>query len=149
TSSGGASSLSTGTATRKDSGGVSRLLLWHMIRRLWMRYDQLRSFALLAPTLLVMLVLLGIPLAMLVVLSFWSQTYVELDRSFTLGNYGTFFDYAHAPIYLRLLGRSLLMSAMATTAVVLTAYPVAYYLIFRVKRHRLVWLVLITIPFWT
>ncbi len=31
----------------------------------------------------------------------------------------------------------------------LLAYPMAYYLAFRVTRHKMLWLILITIPFWT
>ena len=31
----------------------------------------------------------------------------------------------------------------------LLAYPMAYFLAFRVTRHKMLWLILITIPFWT
>ena len=96
-----------------------------------------------------MLILLGLPLAALLLVSFWTQDYVNLDTSFTLANYATIFDYAQSPIYLTLLGRSLLMSAAATAAVILLAYPMAYFLAFRVTHHKLLWLILITIPFWT
>ena len=41
------------------------------------------------------------------------------------------------------------MSATSTAAVILTAYPVAYFLAFRVTRYKLFWLILITVPFWT
>jgi spermidine/putrescine transport system permease protein len=47
-----------------------------------------------------------------------------------------------------LLWRSILMSATATAAVTLLAYPVAYFLAFRVKQHKLIWIILITVPFW-
>jgi spermidine/putrescine transport system permease protein len=123
--------------------------LWHRLRLVWMRNDWLRGYALLSPTLIVMLALLGAPLGMLVVLSFWTQIYFEFDRSLTLANYATFLDYERSPLYLTLLGRSLLMSATSTAAAVLMAYPVAYFLAFRVTRHKLFWLILITIPFWT
>jgi spermidine/putrescine transport system permease protein len=45
--------------------------------------------------------------------------------------------------------KSVLMSALATAAVVLLAYPMAYFLAFRTKRHKFVWLIIVTIPFWT
>jgi len=92
--------------------------------------------------------LLGVPLLALIVLSFWTQRDFTLDTSFTLDNYATFFDYPHSPIYIVLLWRSILMSATATVAVILLAYPVAYFLAFRVKQHKLVWIILITVPFW-
>jgi spermidine/putrescine transport system permease protein len=115
----------------------------------WRRSENLRGYALLSPTLLVMLLLLGLPLAGLLLVSFWTQDYVSLDTSFTLANYATVFDYVHSPIYLALLGRSMAMAAGATSAVILLAYPMAYFLAFRVSRHKLVWIILITLPFWT
>jgi spermidine/putrescine transport system permease protein len=33
--------------------------------------------------------------------------------------------------------------------VILVAYPMAYFLAFRVVRHKMLWLIMITIPFWT
>jgi spermidine/putrescine transport system permease protein len=33
--------------------------------------------------------------------------------------------------------------------VILLAYPMAYFLAFRVKRHKMIWLMAITLPFWT
>jgi spermidine/putrescine transport system permease protein len=116
---------------------------------LWRRSDSLRGYVLLSPTLLVMVVLLGAPLAALVVVSFWSQGDFSLDKTFTLTNYATIFDYANNPIYLKLLKRSLLMSASATAAVIGLAYPIAYFLVFRVRQHRMIWMILITVPFWT
>jgi len=41
------------------------------------------------------------------------------------------------------------MSLSATVAVILLAYPMAYFLAFRVKRHKMIWLMAITLPFWT
>jgi spermidine/putrescine transport system permease protein len=115
----------------------------------WRRDERWRGYLLLAPALLVMLALLGLPLAALLVISFWRQDYVTLDTSFTLANYAKVLDYRGSPIYLTLLGRSLLMSAAATAAVILVSFPIAYFLAFRVGRRKLVWIILITLPFWT
>ena len=41
------------------------------------------------------------------------------------------------------------MSFVATTVIVLMAYPMAYFLAFRVTKHKILWLILITVPFWT
>jgi spermidine/putrescine transport system permease protein len=119
------------------------------LRLAWRRNGRLRGYLLLTPTPLVMAALLGLPLAALLVISFWRQDYVTLDTGFTLANYGKVLDYGGSPIYLSLLGRSLLMSASATAAVILLSFPIAYFLAFRVRRRKLVWIILITLPFWT
>ena len=118
-------------------------------RALWRRHEWIRGYTLLLPTFLVMLALLGAPLVALVLMSFWTQNDFELDTSFTIANYAAVLDYQHNPIYLRLLWRSIVMSGTATVAVILTAYPMAYFLAFRIRRHKLTWIILITIPFWT
>ena len=96
-----------------------------------------------------MLSLLGLPLAELVLASFENGDQPQFGPRLSLTNYVSIFDYAQSPIYLTLLGRSLAMAAAATLAVILLAYPIGYFLAFRVRRHKLVWIILITIPFWT
>jgi spermidine/putrescine transport system permease protein len=96
-----------------------------------------------------MVVMLAAPLLALVVISFWTQDYFDLRPGFTLANYLSVLDYGANPIYLNLLGRSILMAATATLAVVLLAYPMAYFLAFKLKQGKLVWIILITVPFWT
>jgi spermidine/putrescine transport system permease protein len=113
------------------------------------RSSTLRGLALLAPTLIVMAVMLAAPLLALLVVSFWTQDYFDLKPGFTLTNYGSVLDYITNPIYLNLLGRSILMAATATLAAVLLAYPMAYFLAFGLKQGKLVWIILITVPFWT
>lgn len=120
------------------------------------------GWRLLAPALIVMVVTLALPLAALILLSFWSQNGFEIDRSFTLSNYwrivepssqptywfGIPFPFAY-PVPAILIVKSLLMALVATAAVILLAWPMAYFLAFRVTRGKVVWLVLLTIPFWT
>ncbi len=59
------------------------------------------------------------------------------------------FDALTNPIYLRLLAKSITMSLAATVAAVALAYPLAYFLAFKVHRNKLMWLILVTLPFWT
>lgn len=125
----------------------SNSLGWKL-RRLWLRSEAVRGYLLLSPTLLVMVALLGIPLVMLVVLSFWTQDGIVFDRAFTLENYRQFFAYDESPLYINLLIRSVGMSAIATTVILLLSYPMAYFLAFRVRQHKLIWIILITVPFW-
>jgi spermidine/putrescine transport system permease protein len=113
-----------------------------------MRHEPLRGYALLSPTMVWMLVALAIPLVILVTLSFWTQASnsLDFDRSFSLKNYIVFFE---KPIYLKLLLKSVKISGAVTLATVLLAYPAAYFIAFKVKTNKLVWLILITVPFWT
>ncbi|HWA44709.1 MAG TPA: ABC transporter permease [Hypericibacter adhaerens] len=132
------------------------------LRAWFYRNEAVRGYLLLSPTLLVMIGLMIVPLVGMVGLSFFTQTYVSIDYTFTLNNYWTIFEpsdkaahflgipfYLKKPIYLLLLFKSILVSLAATTAVVVLAYPMAYFLAFRVKRHKMAWLILITVPFWT
>ena len=125
------------------------------------RYEWLRGYLLMSPTMLLMLAMLIIPIIALVLISFWTQDLYSLDTTFTLDNYweliepskkttywwGIPFPLANA-VYAILLVKSIFIALMATAAVVLVAYPMAYFLAFRVTRHKVLWLILITIPFW-
>ena len=115
-------------------------------RALFLRHEWLRGYALLSPTLLVMICALALPIFSLVIYSFWTQDYVTVDKTFTLTNYETFFDKW---IYGKLLLRSIWMSATVTLITILLAYPVAYFLAFRVRKNIMTWLILISLPFWT
>jgi len=128
------------------AGGVAEWTWVSRARALFLKHEWLRGYTLLSPTLLVMICVLALPIFTLIVYSFWTQDYVTIDKSPTLNNYGTFFDKW---IYGRLLLRSIRMSATVTFITILLAYPVAYFLAFRVKKNIMTWLILINLPFWT
>ena len=113
---------------------------------MYIESESLRGYTLLSPTLLAMLVGLAMPLIVLFTLSFWIQEYLHFIRTFSLKNY---LDFFQKPIYTKILFKSIRMSAMVTFVTVLLAYPMAYYIAFRVKQNKLIWLILITVPFWT
>ena len=123
-----------------------RLPIWDRFRNLFRRSEQARGYALLSPTLALMVLFMAVPLGILFTLSFWTQTYITFDSAFSLNNYLNFFDRL---IYSLLLGKSILISLCVALLTVLLAYPMAYLLAFRVKRAKFLWLILITIPFWT
>lgn len=114
---------------------------------LWHRSPALRGWALIAPTLIILTVMLVIPLCMLVAQSFWTQTGLAVDRTPTFRNYALLFAPEGA-IYRTLLVKSLWISFLAAMAVLLFAFPVAYFIAFHVKRSRLTWILLVTVPFW-
>ncbi|HIA78479.1 MAG TPA: ABC transporter permease [Gammaproteobacteria bacterium] len=107
---------------------------------------QVRGFTLLSPTLGFMVLFLALPIVILLVLSFWTQTYIDFNKTFSLANYQKFFS---RPIYSFLLGKSIVISLCVTIATVLIAYPMAYFLAFRTQGNKLFWIVLVTLPFWT
>ena len=135
-------------------------------RGAWLRrHEWARGYLLMSPTLLVMLAMLIAPMAALVAMSFWTQHLLEMDRTPTLANYwhliepagpddevpywmGIPFPFKRA-VYVVLLIKSILMSLAATGAVVVLAYPMAYFVAFRVTRRKVIWLMVITLPFWT
>jgi spermidine/putrescine transport system permease protein len=126
------------------------------------RRKRLAGFGLLSPAFGIMVLMLALPLAALVVLSFWTQSGFQINRTFTLQNYRELFAtsdeatvwygipfYLNYPVPAILMIKSLVMSLVATVAVILLAYPMAYFIAFRVTRHKALWIILLTIPFWT
>ena len=116
------------------------------LHALFLRSEPVRGFTLLSPTLLVMLAGMCAPFVILVAMSFWTQHIFEFDTTFSLANYDEIFE---RPIYRTLLLRSLAISGVCTVATVLLAYPMAYYVAFHVHRHKMAWLILMTLPFWS
>ena len=113
----------------------------------WRRSESAQGLFLISPTLCFALLLLAVPLVMVAVLSFWTQDYLTLDRTFTTANYVTAWT---EPMYQYLMARSLKISIFVTVATVFLAYPVAYFISFHVApKRKAMWIFLITIPFWT
>jgi len=137
--------------TRSDMNSTDRTAapstnVGFALRRLFRTSEALRGYTLLSPTLLTMIIGLAMPLLVLFTLSFWIQEYLDFIRTFSLKNY---FDFFHKPIYGKILFKSIRISGLVTLATVLLAYPMAYFIAFRIQRNKLVWLILITVPFWT
>lgn len=116
------------------------------IRGALFRYAGLRGYLLLSPTLLVLVGAMCLPVGILLVYSFWTQQYIEIDHTLTLANYIKVFTKQS---YMLLIGKSVLISFTVTVATVLLAYPIAYFIAFKVSRYKIVWLILITVPFLT
>lgn len=129
------------------------------------RSEDARAYGLFAPALIKLLLLLVVPFVGLFVISLWTQQYFEFDRTPTLANYAKIFELGWKEnvelfflridwpfknaIYTLLLVKSVLMALCVTAVVILFAYPMAYFLAFRVQSHKVIWIILITIPFWT
>ena len=112
----------------------------------WLSGEQRAGWLLVSPSLLYAVLMLAVPIMAILVLSFWTQNDLVLDRTFTLANYQEAWTN---PLYRVLMLRSLWISAAVTAITVLLAYPIAYYVSFHGGRRKALWLFLITIPFWT
>ncbi len=113
---------------------------------LFQRSETIRGYALLSPSLILLAAGILIPFGILIVMSFWTQQGLVFDTTLTLDNYAKGIE---GPIYRALLFRSLAISGSTTLATVLLSYPMAYYVAFHVHRHKMVWILLMTLPFWT
>ena len=86
------------------------------------------------------------PIIVLIGLSLWTQTGMQFEATWTFANYEKFLG---KPVYVNVLWRSLKISAAVALTTVILAYPAAYFIAFRVRHHKITWLILITLPFWT
>ncbi len=120
--------------------------LCRRLGRFYRASQALRGLTLASPALFVVVTLLAMPIALLVLYSFWTQNYVDIDTTLTTANYE---KIASRTIYLKVFLRSVGISGLVTLLTVLLAYPLAYYVAFDVKRRKVIWLILITLPFWT
>ena len=107
-----------------------------------------RGWTLIAPPAVYALLLLAIPLGTIFAFTFWTQDFLTIAAHLHLDELSSrrFTD----PLYRELMLRSILIAGAVTIATVLTAFPVAYFVSFRVPPERkALWIFLITIPFWT
>jgi spermidine/putrescine transport system permease protein len=103
------------------------------------------GYALISPTLAVMGLALIAPVALLIVTSLKSQTGIGWESGWTLAQYG---EVLGRGSYRTLFLRSLLISGLVTLITILLAYPMAYFVAFHARR-KFLWLIALTIPFWT
>lgn len=110
-----------------------------------LRSETAKGTLLCAPATLYVGILVAAPLLILVAYSLWTQTYVDIDKTVTFANYREAFT---DPLVRHLMIRSALIAAWVTVVTVALAYPIAYFIALKAKRKTL-WLLLITIPFWS
>ncbi|MFC3076410.1 ABC transporter permease [Shinella pollutisoli] len=112
----------------------------------WMRSEEARGLAMISPTFLYALALLFLPVLIVLAYSFWTQDYLDIDRTFTLENYR---QALTEPIYRDLFVRSLWIALAVSIATVVFSYPIAWFISFHGGVHRNLWLFLVTVPCWT
>lgn len=133
----------------RTAPGSATSFTWHVgqrkERQLNLGSDTAKGTLLSAPATLYVGFLVAAPLLILVAYSMWTQTYVDLDRTPTLDNYR---EALTDPLVRHLMIRSILIAAAVTVVTVTLAYPIAYFIALRARKKTL-WLLLITIPFWS
>ena len=97
------------------------------------------------PILIYLLILVGIPLLLVVVLSFLSRDNLgNIVFEFTLDNYRKMLD----PIYLRVFWNSFILATFTGLISLLIGYPVAYFTANLNRKSRSFLILLIMLPFW-
>ncbi|HEV7605645.1 MAG TPA: ABC transporter permease [Candidatus Limnocylindrales bacterium] len=102
----------------------------------------------LVPGLVLLAVLFIIPMAFMLMYSFWrTDPNFNLVPAWTLDNYARFINI---PTYLRTFIKTLIMASVVTATALATALPFAYFLVRYVspRRQRAILLAVI-VPFWT
>lgn len=85
-----------------------------------------------------------LPLAALVVLSFWQTENYKIIREWTVGNYVTL---ATEPAYSVFFVRSLVMATCVSAFLVVVSWPIAWFIVRYGGRYRLILSLLLAVPF--
>jgi len=116
-------------------------------QKIYAKNDNIKAYSLLLPALILVILAMASPMLLTVVTSFHTQvSMIEIDTTLTLDRYKDFFS---RPVYTMLLVRSIKISFFVTLVTLITTYPLAYYIAFYVKKNKMLWIVLMTLPFWT
>lgn len=112
-----------------------------------MNWKVLQLYLLVAPQTLVFLLFLVLPIAAIVMVSFWSFNGYSMTPGFTLDNYAAILSPVYLATYLNTFKFAFIVWAI-TLAI---AYPVAYFLSFHVNslRWQIILFLICTIPFLT
>jgi spermidine/putrescine transport system permease protein len=101
---------------------------------------------LLAPSAVWLGIFFLIPLLLILAYSFGtSGVYGGITLGFNPGNYLKVFD----PLYLQIVGRTLVIATLNTLLCLLLGYPLAYFIAFKGRRWRNALILMVMIPFWT
>ena len=107
----------------------------------------LRAWGFLAPALIWTAAFFVVPLAIMLVYSFWQRVGTSLVTDLTLANYQNFFAKS---FFLQSLVNSIEVTLVVTVVSVLLAYPLAYILAEKVpQRWQRLALIAAILPFWT
>lgn len=105
----------------------------------------LAATAFLGPPSLWIGALFILPMATMLLLSFWRVVDYNIVAEWTLENY----ERLARPLYLGIFWSTIKIALLVTLISGLVGYPVAYFLARKTKRFQLILLVLVILPLWT
>ena len=129
--------LSLPTAVAARPGALTRFL---------QRNEGWRGHLLLAPALIVMAVAIIFPLGMTLTMSTWSLAGYDINQTPGLENYVAMVEN---PMFRVLILRTVKVALTCTLVTVFLVYPMAYFVAFHTFRNKALWLIILTLPFWT
>jgi len=103
------------------------------------------SWLQLAPMGALMLVFVVLPLVAMLGMTFFKSGLFGIEKTPSLANYE---KLAGDEMYGIVLFRTLSLSIFVTALVLLVAFPTGYWLAKRVKRHKMLLLLLVFVPYW-
>ena len=108
----------------------------------------LTGWLLASPLTLVLILFLVLPIAMIVVVSFWQATEFSIIPAFSWENYDFLFG---SPVTYRVFGNTIKYALIVWTFTLGIGFTVAYFLAFHVRTQtwQIALFLLCTIPFWT
>ncbi len=109
------------------------------------RFSRSRELLRGIPVTFWMLALVVGPLAYTFLMSFYSTDGMVIIPGFTLKNYARFFT---EPIYFSVLLKSMVLALVIAVLAILTSYPLAYLVSFRMRRGKQLLFMLSVIPLW-
>jgi spermidine/putrescine transport system permease protein len=100
----------------------------------------------LSPVVIWMLSFFVIPIVLVILVSFFTRgQYGDIEYKVTAANYMRIIN----PLYIQILGKSMLISLATTALCLLFGYPFAYHIARVPKKYRPILMLLIILPFWT
>jgi len=108
---------------------------------------QARAAGLVSPPLLWVLLFMIVPYLIMFTYSFYTKRFPTFVPDFQFGNYGTIFT---DPQYYQILFRTFKIACLVAVAALTCAYPLAYFLVFRVRRPgaRMILYMMVIAPLW-
>ena len=109
-------------------------------------HRRLAALPFLGPGTLFLIAFMAIPIGLIIAASFFTRgRFGGVVWEFTTENFTRLAD----PLYLGIIGQSIVMATIVTVAALLLAYPVAYGIARLPARWSTIALILVILPFWT